>query len=106
MGTIDLGEVIAERTFVFAAKAGWSRDVFVKLGRPAPEPQSGGRAWVCPYQISGIERDRVMGIFGVDAMQALLLAIHTIPIDLAVFGRQNAGVRSLRSSRRDVSLGV
>lgn len=32
--------------------------------------------WLCNYQITGIGNDQVLGIFGVDGVQALLLARH------------------------------
>lgn len=102
MRIFELGDVIAERRFVFRANAGWSRDVDVKLGRPVPDSMP-GQAWVCPFQISGLDRERVMGIFGADAMQALLLAIHTIPVELAVFARK-AGGKFLRHGEVDTTL--
>src|SRR6266545_2059151 len=85
MRIFDLGEVIAERRLTFQAQAGWSREIDVRIGRPIPDPSEPERVWVCPYQVFGLGRDRVMGIFGVDAMQALLLAVHAIPAELGAF---------------------
>ena len=92
MRTFELGEVIAERAITFKANAGWSRDVVVRLGRPMADGSHGNRNWMCPYQVAGLGRDRVMAIYGVDAMQALLLAIHTIPAELAAYMRDPGGV--------------
>ena len=91
MHTFDLGEVIAEQRLTFEADAGWSRDVWVRLGRPVADPSEENGPWLCPYQIVGLSRDRVMAIFGVDAMQALVLAIHTIPAELAAFMKAPGG---------------
>ena len=91
MRTFELGEVIADRRLTFQADAGWSRDVDVRIGRPIPDPLEADRAWMCPYQIVGLGRDRVVGIFGVDSVQALLLAVHTIPAELAAFMRDPGG---------------
>jgi hypothetical protein len=102
MRTFDLGEVIAERRLTFEAEAGWSRDVDVRIGRPIPDPSEPNHAWVCPYQVFGLGRDRVMGIFGADAMQALLLAIHTLPAELAAFMREPGG-RFLDHKQLDTS---
>lgn len=87
----ELGDVIAERQLVFEATAGWRRDVRVKIGRPALDPSAAHETWVGPFQIEGLGSGRVMGIFGADAMQALLLAIHTIPAELACYVRDPGG---------------
>ncbi|MGH9383732.1 MAG: DUF6968 family protein [Vicinamibacterales bacterium] len=91
MRTFELGEVIAERRLTFQANAGWARETHVRIGRPAPDPSDRDRTWVCPYQVAGLGHDRVMGIFGADAMQALLLAVHTIPVELDALSRDLAG---------------
>ena len=91
MRTFELGEVLAERSFVFEAEVGWSRTVEVKIGLPVQDHLPPATAWVCPFQILGLERDRVMGIFGVDALQALILAIHSVPLELAAFARETPG---------------
>jgi hypothetical protein len=83
MRSFELGDVIAEQHLAFDADAGWSRDVWIRLGRPVADPSNDGGSWFCPYLISGLDCDRVMATFGVDAMQALVLAIHTIPAELA-----------------------
>jgi hypothetical protein len=89
--TFDLGDVIAERRLTFEADAGWSRDVWVRLGRPIADASDENGSWLCPYQIAGLGRDRVRAMFGVDAMQALVLAIHAIPAELAALMRDPGG---------------
>jgi uncharacterized protein DUF6968 len=91
MRTFDLGEVIADRCFTFEAHAGWSREVWVRLGRPVADPQETDGPWLCPYQVTGLDRERVKAIFGIDAMQALILAVHTIPAELAALMRNPGG---------------
>lgn len=88
--TFDLGDVIAERRMQFVAQAGWSREVTIRVGRPVRDGRS-GRAWVCPFQIEGLDSDAVKGIFGSDSMQALLLSIHTIPGELSGYMRHTPG---------------
>ena len=102
MRTFNLGEVIAERCLTFRADAGWSREVWVRLGRPVADPSEENGAWLCPYQIAGLSRDRVMAIFGIDAMQALVLAIHTIPAELAALMKDHGG-RFLYQDRLETS---
>jgi hypothetical protein len=86
----EIVDVIAERRLTYEAP-GRSRPVVVRIGRPILDPAAPHETWVCPFQIQGLDSDRVMGIFGVDAMQALLLAIHTIPAELAVYLRDGGG---------------
>jgi hypothetical protein len=87
----EIGDVIAERRITYEAAAGGRRPVVVRIGRPVLDTSAPNETWVCPFQIQGLDSDRVMGIFGVDAMQALLLAIHTIPAELAVYLREGGG---------------
>ena len=87
----ELGDVIAERRLVFEATEGWTRDVSVRIGRPVLDPSAPHETWICPFEIRGLGTGRAMGIFGVDAMQALLLAIHTIPSELAAYVRDPGG---------------
>lgn len=91
MRTFELDEVIAEQCLTFEADAGSSREVRILLGRPVADATDAGRSWFCPYQILGMDRDRVTAIFGANAMQALVLAIHTIPAELAAFIRSRGG---------------
>jgi uncharacterized protein DUF6968 len=101
MRTFELGDLIAEQRLAFEADAGLSREVWVRLGRPVADSSDDGRSWLCPYQIAGLDHDRVMAIFGVDAMQALVLAIHTIPAELSAFTK-NPGGRFLYLDHPDV----
>jgi hypothetical protein len=87
----ELGEVIAEREVLFTPDEGEPQVIVVRLGRPVPDPRAPDRAWCCPYQILGIGRDRVLAIFGVDSMQALVLALHTVPAELAAYVRAHPG---------------
>jgi hypothetical protein len=88
MRTFELGEVIAERKLTFVSTSG-SQQVVVRLGRPVQDLPD--RAWICPYQVSGLGSDRVMAIFGAGSMQALVLAVHTIPAELSTFARGLGG---------------
>lgn len=79
----EIGEVIADRRMTYVEDNGNSRDVLVRIGRPVPDLIDDVEQWVCPFQIMGIGDGAVKGIFGIDAMQALLLGIHSIPAELA-----------------------
>lgn len=102
MRTFEMGEVIAERAITLRLKDGSQKDATIRLGRPIPDPSSPRDTWLCPYQITGTQRDRVFAIFGEDALQALLLAVHTIPVELAVIAR-NLGAEVLRHGEPDTT---
>lgn len=59
--------------------------VTVRLGKPR---KVRGGDWACPYQISGLGRAKVHYAYGVDALQALILAIEGIRTALEKTGRR------------------
>ena len=75
----------------YLAEDGSVRDLVVRMGRPVLDLIADVEHWMCPFQITGLGDDAVMGIFGTDAMQALLLGIHTIPAVLAAHIRDRGG---------------
>jgi hypothetical protein len=87
----EIGDVIAERHLTFQPREGVPQDVSVRIGRPVLDTSAPHETWICPFQIQGIGSGKARGIFGADAMQALLLAIHTIPVELAAFIRDLGG---------------
>jgi hypothetical protein len=91
MPNVDIGDVIAERRLTFQPPDGASQDVRVRIGRPVLDTSAAHQTWICPFQIDGIGSSKTRGVFGADAMQALLLAIHTIPVELAVYIRDSGG---------------
>jgi uncharacterized protein DUF6968 len=91
MPIVDIGDVIAERRLTFQPADGVPQDVTVRIGRPVLDASAPHETWICPFQIEGIGSGKTRGIFGADAMQALLLAIHTIPVELAVCIRDSGG---------------
>ena len=87
----ELGDVIAERQMTFQPREGEPLEISVRIGRPTQDASTPRKAWVCPFQIAGIGDGETRGIFGADAMQALLLAVHTIPVELAAYARDEGG---------------
>ena len=87
----ELGDVIAETPLTYQPSQGAPQDVVVRIGRPMPDVSAPHETWVCAYQIDGIGDGKIRGMFGVDAMQALILAIHTIPAELGWFIRHWGG---------------
>jgi hypothetical protein len=91
MRTLALGEILASRTLRFQLGSRPAIDITVKVGRPVPDPEDHDRSWICPFQISGIRDEPVRAIFGIDAIQALVLALHALPTELRAMAREESG---------------
>ncbi|MDZ7652962.1 MAG: hypothetical protein U5L03_10590 [Burkholderiaceae bacterium] len=108
-----LGELVAERRLVLACADGAVLDVVVRFGRPVP--MDGGNSladdcWCSVQVVVGAAPRAVRAIGGVDAMQALQLAIVAADDELALIegelsGKlawQGGGVYARLASRPDL----
>lgn len=86
---LQLGEVIAERRLEWAG-GGPGGGVLVRIGRPVPDPEPDGD-WRCPLQIVGAHGDAVRAAYGVDAVQALVLGLWMIDVELRAMQRDAGG---------------
>jgi hypothetical protein len=75
----SLGDVILTRRLTLA---GSQEPVVVQVGRPIAAAD--GLEYRCPYSIRGLGSDRFSFGAGVDEVQALLLALNKIGIELYV----------------------
>ncbi|GAA3624363.1 DUF6968 family protein [Flavivirga jejuensis] len=73
---IKLDEAIAKKKLNYNSSFG-EQSLIVKLGKPRADPRPGGN-WECPIQIG----EKIKLAFGVDAFQALLMALRLISIEL------------------------
>jgi hypothetical protein len=87
LGTV--GEVIATRELTIAEDNSPSAEVVVLLGKPQKLPDFAD--YYCPYQIKGAGTQKVRSIWGVDAFQALQLALRTIAVELEVLNKDLGG---------------
>ncbi|WP_327703540.1 DUF6968 family protein [Streptomyces decoyicus] len=78
----ELGVVVAERELEARGINGERRPVVVKLGKPHPDPLGDGKDWCCPHQILGLGDESVMATFGVDSLQAFLLGVRHLKMEL------------------------
>ncbi|KOX21389.1 hypothetical protein ADK67_27235 [Saccharothrix sp. NRRL B-16348] len=83
MTTDVLGPVVAERRVECVAGDGSRTDVVIRIGTPHPDPLSANGDWRCPHQITGLGDEAVGASFGVDSLQALLLSVYRVRLDLA-----------------------
>jgi len=54
-------------------------------------PEGGGREWSCQYEIDWPEGTQVMQAFGVDSIQAILLAFQMIGADIYTSSYHQSG---------------
>lgn len=74
----SLGEIIAERKLNIVGDE--HRKLIVKIGKPQTFPDS--LDYYCPYQIIGLGKEKIRYAGGIDAVQALILALKMIGADL------------------------
>lgn len=73
-----LGREVARRTLVWTD--GRKGKVIVRIGIPV---ETGEYEWACPCVISGIGLHGWRRMFGVDSLQALLMAVEVVRVRLA-----------------------
>ena len=82
-------EVIAVRRFWWEHES--SQQLLVSIGKPAQLPNTKGEFY-CPIQTSGFGNDeQVEAIFGVDAFQALELAMRYVGYRLSDIDHKSGG---------------
>ena len=91
MTTHELGPVVAQRRLESVAADGTRAPVVIRFGKPFPDPLSKQDDWCCPHQVLGLGDEAVGASFGVDSLQALLLGVYRVRLELAARA-QKAGV--------------
>lgn len=81
----NVGTVIAERLLSLDG----TQNVRVLIG--TPKQQTGDDNWYCPYQTDGIGSGRVGISYGVDPIQALVLALSMVGAELYCSKEYEAG---------------
>jgi len=59
----------------------------VSIGLPRPDPLSKHSDWECAFSIEGVGKSKVQKAFGVDSLQALMLALEGVRVGLEQTGR-------------------
>ncbi len=85
----NVGEVIANREFTFIRNGQEPVQVELLMGRPEKFPDH--TDYYCPYQIKGLRQENAVAIGGVDAFQAMQLALNTIGVELEVRAKESGG---------------
>src|SRR5262249_50722945 len=87
--------VVARRSLEYCPSRGSKDRLVVEVGRPARDRASEYGDWYCPYRIRGLGRERVFPVFGVDPMQALILALAGLSAEITRWGRKDGALRWL-----------
>lgn len=85
----DVGEIIAVRKLSLLSDDGPASEVSALLGKPTQTP--GHSDYYCPYQIKGTGSETVRYMCGIDAFQALELAIRSLGSELEVLNQRLGG---------------
>ena len=80
MTKYELGKIIAERTLNLVGDDAVSVPCLVQVGNPV---QIDDDTWVCPYKISAGDRVQLLGMHGIDSMQALILTLKTLDVEIS-----------------------
>jgi hypothetical protein len=87
MKNMPIGDIVAQRELEFVDDAG-KESVQVYLGKPVQERDG---PWFCSYLIKAKSFKKQFRIAGEDSMQALILALKTISIELEVLAKKHNG---------------
>jgi hypothetical protein len=85
----DVGEIIAVRKLSLLSEGGPPSEILVLLGKPRQLPDHCD--YYCPFQFKGAGTERVTYMCGIDAFQALQLAIRSLGVALDVLNIQLGG---------------
>lgn len=86
----DVGEIIATRSLSMLHDDRTSSEVLVVLGKPQPLPGL-ETDYYCPYQIRGAGSEKVRHTCGIDAFQAIKLAIRSLGVHLDLLNKELGG---------------
>jgi hypothetical protein len=100
MTKYDLGEVVAERELELVSDDATAIPCRVRVGKPV---QVDDDTWICPYQIAAGDRIRTLGMHGIDSMQALVLTMKTLDVEIEFVAEMiGASIQYLEGSHNSI----
>ena len=85
----ELGTVIASREMEFIFDDGRKEKAYLKVGMPFEYNENPD--WCCPYELSTESSRKLFGMIGIDALQALELAMKTLRVEIEYWERTKKG---------------
>lgn len=83
--TYRMGKVMASREFQWRDRDGSLRPGRIEISVPRRDRRPGGD-WVCLRRILGLQDEKVRPTYGIDGIQALLLAMAILSTELELAG--------------------
>jgi hypothetical protein len=100
----EIGLSIARRTYFDAGDETRSPVVEIEVGKPIPSPFATGE-FLCAFRVTEEGRSVLDSAFGIDEMQALLLALSNVKSHLNVLNEKRGGtLRWLGDEMGDLGL--
>ncbi len=87
MPKYPMTDLIARRDYALSV-ASELKPLVLEIGKPAPFPDTPDRDWYCPWVIRGLDSPIEHWAGGVDALQALLMALSGARADLLGLARR------------------
>lgn len=87
----DIGDVIAERELLLSKGGSGARTVIVKLGMPRQFPD--GTGYYAPFQVTGVGSEKVRYAGGIDAIQAIQLAMKMVGAYVSALTNEGGDLR-------------
>lgn len=81
-------DTIAERSLVIDC-GDRKLEASVRLGCPVLD--ASGENWMCPYEVKVENESKSFRIHGIDSMQALVLAMKTLDVEIEVIAKKLGG---------------
>lgn len=98
-----LFEVFLQRIFEYMDENGDTTSVYLRLSKPYQRIKDNSDLnWGCSYKISGLETEIFQTVYGIDSLDALLLALSIARIQLQSYGADTGKITWLG----DVDLGL
>lgn len=72
-----LGDIVAERCIDVEDASGAAHEARIQIGKPVEDPRPDGD-YLCPFRVVGLGDGAVRCAYGVDAVQAMMLAFKMI----------------------------
>ena len=85
---MEITQVIAERTMLFARSTGEREAASLRVGLPLRIDED---TWYCPYELRTDSARKAFGMHGIDALQALELTMKTLSVEVAYWEKSKSG---------------
>ena len=83
-----IDEIIATRNLIYISSSGQREPAVVEIGKPY---KLENETFICPYRVASPSYERMLGMVGIDQLQALSLTLKTIESEFIYWQRKQGG---------------